>query len=103
MQQFAAAWVQRGVPLSSPVQTVYRHPSPFLILDRTSVLFLRGRLVCDEPNFYLLVSVVTVSLMPEEPYRGASPIRKRSHLGPYRKPMPRVMGGGRFLMSEVPL
>ena len=26
-------------------------------------------------------------------YRGTSPIRKRSPLGPYRRPMPRVMGG----------
>jgi hypothetical protein len=40
-------------------------------------------------------------------YRGTSLIRKRIPLGPYRRPMPRVLGGslggGRFLMSEVPL
>ena len=40
-------------------------------------------------------------------YRGTSPTRKRTPLGPYRRPMPRVLGGsyggGRFLMSEVPL
>ena len=40
-------------------------------------------------------------------YRGTSLIRKRSHPGPYRRPMPRVLGGswggGRFLMGEVPL
>ena len=40
-------------------------------------------------------------------YRGTSLIRKRNPLGPYRRPMPRVLegswGGGRFLMSEVPL
>ena len=33
--------------------------------------------------------------------------RKRTPLGPYRRPMPRVLGeskgGGRFLMSEVHL
>ena len=40
-------------------------------------------------------------------YRGASLIRDRTPLGPYRRPVPRVLGGsywgGRFLMSEVPL
>jgi len=40
-------------------------------------------------------------------YRGTSRIRKRTPLGPYRRPMPRVvggsLGGGRFLMGEVPL
>ena len=41
------------------------------------------------------------------PYRGTSLIRKRTPLGPYRRLMPRVLGGswggGRFLMSEVPM
>ena len=41
------------------------------------------------------------------PYRGTSLIRIRTPLGPYRRPMPRVLGGsqggGRFLMGEVPL
>ena len=41
------------------------------------------------------------------PYRGTSLIRKRTPLGPYRRPMLRVLGGsyrhGRFLMDEVPL
>jgi len=40
-------------------------------------------------------------------YRGTSLIEKRPPLGPYRRPMPRVLwwsyGGGLFLMSEVPL
>ena len=40
-------------------------------------------------------------------YRGTSLTRKRTPLGPYRKPMPRVLGVsqgcGRFLMGEVPL
>jgi len=40
-------------------------------------------------------------------YRGTAPMRKRTPLGPYRRPTPRVLGGsqggGRFLMSEVPL
>jgi hypothetical protein len=38
-------------------------------------------------------------------YRGTSLIRKRTPLGPYRRKIPRVLGGsyggGRFLMSEV--
>ena len=41
------------------------------------------------------------------PYRSTSLTRIRTHLGPYRRPMPRVLGGsqgvGRFLMGEVPL
>ena len=40
-------------------------------------------------------------------YRGTSPTRKRTPLGPYRRPLPRVLGGSwwgaRFLMSELPL
>ena len=40
-------------------------------------------------------------------YRSTSLIRKCHLLGPYRGPMPRVIGGlqggGRFLMGEVPL
>ena len=40
-------------------------------------------------------------------YRGTSLIRKRKLLGPYRRPMARVVEGsqgvGLFLMSEVPL
>ena len=41
------------------------------------------------------------------PYKGTSPIKKLTPLGPYRRPMPRVLGGfqggGRFVMSEAPL
>ena len=41
------------------------------------------------------------------PYRGTLLIRNRTLLGPYRRPMPRVLGGswggGRFIMGEVPL
>ena len=44
---------------------------------------------------------------PPREYRGTSLTRKRTLLGPYRGPMPRVLGGsegcGRFLMGEVPL
>jgi hypothetical protein len=40
-------------------------------------------------------------------YRGTSLMRKHTPLGPYRRPVPRVLGGslggGCFLMSEVPL
>ena len=40
-------------------------------------------------------------------YRGTSPTRKRTPLGPYRRSMPRVLGGsqggGRFPVGEVPL
>ena len=43
----------------------------------------------------------------EPPYRGTSLARRRTPLGPYRRPMPRVLGGtqggGLFFMSEVPL
>jgi len=48
------------------------------------------------------------AFMVGEPlYRGTLLIRKRTPLGPYRRPMPRVLGwslgGGRFLIREVPL
>ena len=40
-------------------------------------------------------------------YRGTSLTRKRTPLRPYRRPMPRVLGGsqegGRFVLGEVPL
>ena len=40
-------------------------------------------------------------------YRGSSLTRKRTPLGPYRRPMPRVLGGsqvgGNSLMGAVPL
>ena len=42
-----------------------------------------------------------------EACRGTSLMRKRTPLGPYRTPMPRVLGGslegGRFRLGEVPL
>jgi len=44
---------------------------------------------------------------PSLDYRGTSLIRNRTPLGPYRRPMPRFLGGskegGRFSMGEVPL
>ena len=40
-------------------------------------------------------------------YRGTSHTRKRTPLGPYRRPLPRVLGGsqggGCFLMGKLPL
>jgi len=48
-----------------------------------------------------------VSFRTRNVHRGTSLIRNRTHLGPYSRPMPRALwwslGGGRFLMSEVPL
>ena len=42
-----------------------------------------------------------------DPYRGSSLKRKRTFLGPYHMPMPKVLGesqrGGRFIMGEEPL
>jgi len=43
---------------------------------------------------------------PLGPYRGISLIRNSAPLGPYGRPMTRalvVLGGGRYLISEVPL
>jgi len=49
----------------------------------------------------------TPTSKPPKAYRGTSLTRKRTPLEPYRRPVPRVLegsqGGGRFLMSEVPL
>jgi len=36
-------------------------------------------------------------------YKGTLLIRSRSPLGPYSRAIPRALGGGRFVMSEVPL
>ena len=48
-----------------------------------------------------------VVLVLHRSYRGTSLSRKHTSLGPYRRPMPRVLGGswggGCFLMSVVPL
>ena len=53
------------------------------------------------------MSEVPLYSAQEERYRGTSQMRKRTPLGPYRRPMPRVpggsQGGGRFLMGEVTL
>ena len=35
-------------------------------------------------------------------YRGTSLMIDREPLGPYNRTMPMALGGGRFLMSEVP-
>ena len=47
------------------------------------------------------------ALVQQMAYRGTSLIRKRTPLGPYRRPMPRILGrsrgGGHFLMGEVSL
>ena len=47
------------------------------------------------------------NLTPKMSYRGTSLMRKRTPLGPYRRPMPRVVGAsqgnGCFPMVEVPL
>ena len=44
--------------------------------------------------------------MEKHPYGGTSLIRKRTPLGPYRRPMPRVLGGPRgvdaFLWGRYP-
>ena len=46
-------------------------------------------------------------LLVHMPYRGASLVRKRNPLGPYCRPLRRVLrgswGGARFVMGEVPL
>ena len=59
---------------------------------------------------HLLSSEVEHSLQGLDPgfeYRGTSLIRNSLPLGPYRRPVPRVLGGawggGRFLVSEAPL
>ena len=49
----------------------------------------------------------TIPSLRLPPYRGTSLTKTRPPLGPYCRPMPRVLwgswGGGRLLMSEVPL
>ena len=54
-----------------------------------------------------MLNKVFGSNVGRQSYRGTSLIRKRLPLGPYSRPIPRAlwwsMGGGLFLMSEVPL
>ena len=48
-----------------------------------------------------------VSSPSDLPYRVASPIRKRSPIGPYRRPRPRILAGSQggrcFTLGDVPL
>ena len=48
-----------------------------------------------------------LNLEPFGPCRGTSQTRKRTHIKPYRRSLPRVLAGsygsGRFLIGEVPL
>jgi hypothetical protein len=60
------------------------------------------------PGWLSSISSCTLLKVPFEPIcRGNSLLRKRTPLGPYRRPMPRVLGGssgGRHpLMGEIPL
>ena len=45
---------------------------------------------------------ISLSSRASSNYKGASRIRKRTLLGPYRRLMPGVIRGERFLMGEVP-
>ena len=58
-------------------------------------------------HFFTARIAHTPATLRRSAHRGTSPIRKRHPLGPYTKTMPRDIwwpqGGGRFLMSEVPL
>ena len=63
---------------------------------------------CSRPHSLEVYSPArTVRPLNLKPYRGTSLTKKRTPLGPYGRPMPRVLvgswGGGRFLMGEVPL
>ena len=55
----------------------------------------------------LNTSLDTASLSTVNRYRGSALTRKRTPLGPYRRPMPRVLRGswegGRFLMRGTPV
>ena len=66
---------------------------------------LTRRWFCPEPRPSNLVTDLVEA--HAGPYRGASLMRNRPTLGPYRRPMPRALGGSQggrqFLMGEVPL
>ena len=55
----------------------------------------------------MLISTQASLLSADASYRGASLIRNCAPLGPYSRIMPRALwwanGGGRFIVSEVPL
>ena len=56
---------------------------------------------------YLEKGIQTPMARGRSTYRGNSLIRNRHPVGPYRRPMPRVLGGsyggGRFLVDKMPL
>ena len=64
--------------------------------------------MCEVPLYHMRTANLMLLLARQgRSYRGTSLIRKGTHLGPYCRPMPRVLGGswggGRFRMSEAPL
>ena len=124
---------ERGTPVT-PVLTTKRSPSPSLLLESHSDAHLHEYLTHKEhpplgprgrPVHRVLGGSLGVGrfLMGEVPlyagfrgqaprrrrserlYRGTSLTRKRTLLGPYRRPTPQVLGGsqggGRFPMGQV--
>ena len=86
-------------PASPPEEGANPSPSPSLSPPAVGALAphppegLRAQGAPENPGARTLFS----------PYRGTSLMRQRTSLGPYRRPMPRVMGGGGvFLRAMYP-
>ena len=98
-------WLQSGIPAEPLIMLIVdvavqsRSGYAYKGGRRFAALSPGGRKIATGSNIdYQIVHVV---------YRSTSLIRRRIPLGPYRRPMPRVLGrswgGGHFLMGEVPL
>ena len=80
---------------------------------RFSSSFAPGRVSVSPPHRHLFLLLISVkhNRLRYHPiqlrYRATSLIRKRTPVGPYLRPVPRVIGGslgdGRCLMCEVPM
>ena len=84
-----------GASLRQSAGNAERH-SPAELEESASILWRDASVA---PRFWVCLTRAT--------YGGTSLKRRRTPLGPYRRPMTRVLGGssggGRFLMGEVPL
>jgi hypothetical protein len=66
---------EQGSPVSQPLSSEY------------------GTYKTVKARFWHWISGRVLKTLSAVPYRGTSRIRKRTSLGPYRRPMPRVLGG----------
>ena len=102
---------ERGTParIACTVFSVHREstpPTPGLSCMRLQCRPTKTRVETSRHGHFLRSRPPSCA-SPRNQYKGTSLTKKRTPLGPYRRPMPRVLegsrGDGRFLMGEEPL